>query len=279
MNPRTAIIVVLSWYMLYQANGQDRPATGSLHILSVSTGLSNHQVRDDIISPLIYRGNQMPVVAAYEYAGDNSRHAVVASYDRLELTSRITDRAASAHVAMNVNASLGYSYARKVSSLEEIGAECFLGGSVQGFLNWRTFHYTREQREASFEGMLSLGLNAVAETRLGNSSTDRLSLHISIPLISYVLLNDRYNAMVSQTLSDLDLDRDPAWQILTNGSLVTVDKLFKIETDIRYRTFVLTSVAILIQYKFLYYSFAQFNDLWHAQSLTNQALVGLVVVL
>jgi hypothetical protein len=106
-----------------------------------------------------------------------------------------------------------------------------------------------------------------------------LRLEIYIPCVSYVLFPERYNANVSETFDDIDLDKDILWQLLGKGDVVTFNRLFEVQVDVSYIFFVSKYVGIDLQYRWRYYSFAQYQDLFHARVLNNQFLVGLTVKL
>lgn len=251
------------------------PASGSCHLLSLSSGFSNHAVRDDIISPLVYSGNQLPLLLAYDYSGTNLRQTITLFYDQLSLYSSITK--ASTHYADNVNFLLEYSYDRRTFSFEKLRTDFYLGCGLSCLLNVRTFHYMPGESTSSGEPMINLALDASFETKPDRSSSDFLTLHIFIPVVSYVLMNDRYNVTVSETLLNLDPDKDLVWQLLRSGSIVTFDKMFEVQAELSYTKFVAPSVAVRAQYRFMYYSFAQYERLLWARYLNNQILAGLVI--
>lgn len=70
---------------------QDSTAGTPQHLLGLFSGLSNHIVRDDIISPLLYSGSQFPILVSYTYRGQKSREMYTAYYENLQLSSSITN--------------------------------------------------------------------------------------------------------------------------------------------------------------------------------------------
>jgi len=276
---RTIIIIVLAGCCTCSANAQDSVASESQHLLGLSTGLSYHSVRDGIISPLMYKGSQLPILLTYDYRSLRSRQTMTAFYNNLDLTSPISNKATSSHIAKNVNAFLDYSYTRKVFTFDQLNTDCFLGGSVSGFLNWRTFYYSRQSNEISPEAMMSLSFDALLETKVDQSSDDLLSFHLAVPLISYVLLDDRYNAKVSDTFDELDLERNVLGQILAKGNVVTVNRLIKVQTELSYSMFISRSIRCEFQHRFLYYFILRHKSGLDARSVSNQFLVGLSIAL
>ncbi|MGD0338172.1 MAG: hypothetical protein ABSB78_05235 [Bacteroidota bacterium] len=127
--------------------------------------------------------------------------------------------------------------------------------------------------------MTSLAFDALSETTFSESSDDFLSFHIHIPLISYVLMNDRYNINVSETFNELDLNKDLLWQIIKKGDFVTLNRLFKLQAELSYLTFVGKSIGLEFQYRFQFYSFAEYKNLFYTRYVNNQFLVGFIILL
>jgi len=279
MIKQTIIIIALNLCLFIGSKAQDSLTTSPQHLLSLSTGLSNHMVRDDIMSPFIYGGSQLPILLTYNYRGIKNRHTITAFYDNLELTSSITDKGTSSHshYVKNLNVFLDYSYDRKAFTLEQINTECFLGGRISSFLNSRILYYSNQNSEPSAEVMMNLALDALLEVKLDKSSDDLLSFHVCVPLISYVLLDDRYNATIEFT--EIDLDKSLLGQIVSKGDFVTLNKLFKLQTELSYTMFVGGSFGLEFQYRFQYYSFAEYKNLFYARCINNQLLVGFIIIL
>ncbi len=252
-------------------------AAVSRHLISLSTGLSSHALRDDIISPLVYSGSQIPALFAYDYRAAEVRQTAMFFYDFLSLSSSITK--ASSHYADEMNFILEYAYGRRAFSFGKLRTDCFLGAGTSFLLNSRTFHYVPNKGSSSGESMINVGLDASFETMPNPSSPDMFSLHFFIPAVSYVLLNDRYNVSVSETFLKMDPDKEELWWVLTHGSVVTIDRMFELQGEVSYTKYLTQSVAFRAQYRFMYYSYAQFERLFFARYLNNQILAGLVVQL
>jgi hypothetical protein len=60
------------------------------HLLTLSSGISSHTTRDEMMSPLMYRGAEMPLAFTYRFRGVEHRHTVLFYYDNTELNSSIT---------------------------------------------------------------------------------------------------------------------------------------------------------------------------------------------
>jgi hypothetical protein len=283
MIEKLTIALTISLFFLVDVNAQDSLSPAPQHILSLSSGVSNHMVRDDIMSPVIYEGSQLPILLTYKYRGIENRHTITAFYDNLELTSSITDKGTSSHshYVKSLNVILDYSYDRKVFTFEQINTECFLGGRVSASLNTRVLYYSNQNSEFFGDVMTSLALDALLGTTLDKSSDDFLSFHLCVPLISYVLLDDRYNSKISETFDmvELDPDRSLLGQMLTKGHFVTLNRLFKLRTELSYTMFVGGSIGLEFQYRFEYSWFAEYKNLFRARDTNNQLLAGFVIIM
>ena len=200
--------------------------------------------------------------------------------DNLELNSSITDKSGYyMHYADNLNAELEYSYLRKAFSIKKIKTECFFGGKFLSVLNYRNFHYYSGNSIIFTEQLNSIGINFLMEKKVGSTKDDYLRFNINVPIIAYVVLNDRYNAVVSETFDKIDFNKNVLWQIFTNGDVVTLNKLFEYQTELSYTKFLTKHIGVEFEHRFHFYYFSQFEDLLHARYLSNQFLIGLIVKL
>ena len=108
------------------------------HLFSLSSGISFHTVRDEMMSPLKYGGSQIPLEFSYRYRGVSNRHTVLFYFDNTELNSSITrvynDEPVS-HYIKNLNLNFEYSSATKVTTFENFNTIGFLGARFSSMLN------------------------------------------------------------------------------------------------------------------------------------------------
>jgi len=252
------------------------------HLLTLSSGISSHTVRDEMMSPLLYRGTQIPLAFTYRFRGLENRHTALFYFDNTELNSSITktmnDYAVS-HYIKNLHLNLEYSFSTKAAVFEDLNATCFLGARLSSNLNLRNHYFLQDKNHMSAEQMTGLGIYLLSETSLQKESNNFLRVEISIACISYVLLTDRYNANVSEKFDNVDFEQSLLWQLLKKGDFVTFNRLFEVQADVSYIYFVSNHIAFDLQYRMLYYSFAQYQDLFRARVLNNQFLLGMTVKL
>jgi hypothetical protein len=252
------------------------------HLLTLSSGISSHTVRDEMMSPLLYRGTQIPLAFTYRFRGLENRHTFLFYFDNTELKSSITkviNDAAVSHYIKNLHLDFEYSFSTRAVVFENIHTTCFLGARLSSILNLRNHYFLQDKNHMSAEQMTGLGIYLLTETSFQNESNNFLEMEINIPCISYALLNNRYNANVSEKFDDLNFEQNILWQLVKKGDVVTFNKLFEVQADVSYIFFVSNHIGFDLQYRLQYYSFAQYKDLFHAQVLNNQFLIGLTVKL
>jgi hypothetical protein len=235
-----------------------------------------------MMSPLLYRGVQAPLAFSYRFRERNNRHTLLLSYDNVHLHSTITrtvNDAAVAHYINNLHLNLEYSFSTRAAVFENLNTTCFVGGRISSTLNLRTHVFLQGKSHMSAEQMTGLGIHVLTETALQQESHNFLRVEVNIPCISYVLLTNRYNANVSETFDNIDLEQNLLWQLFKRGDVVTFNKLFEVQADVSYTYFVSKSIGFDLQYRLLYYSFAQYQDVSRARVLNNQILLGLTVKL
>jgi hypothetical protein len=283
MNCATIILMSLLLGAVSTASAQDSTtaeAGASEHLLTLLSGISVHTVRDAIVSPLLYGGTQAPLVFSYRFRGSGSRHTLLLSYDDTQLHSAITRTAnhgAISHYINNLHLNLEYSYATSAAVCEDLNTTCFVGARLQSFLNLRRHWFIQGKNHLSAEQMTGLGISVLTETALPRESGNVLRVGVNVPCIFYVLLGDRYNANVGEKLDDLDLEQNLLWQLFKRGDVVTFNKLIEIQADLSYLYYVSHSIGIELQYRLQYYSFAQYQQLFHTRVMSNQFLLGLTV--
>jgi hypothetical protein len=254
------------------------------HLFTLSTGFSSHTVRDEMMSPLLYRGTQAPLALLYQFRGKENRHTVLLYYDNTELNSSITqiiNEKSVSHYIKNLNLNFEYSFSTKGVVFEDLHTTLFLGARLSSILNLRQHYFMQDMNQFSLEQMTGLGLHLLTETAIQQESNNYLRVEVNIPCISYVLLPEPYNAKVSENFSFIDIDPDQniLWQIFKRGDCVSFNKLFEMQADVSYIFFASDHFGFDLQYRLLYYSFAQYQDLFHARVLNNQFLLGLTVKL
>lgn len=276
----TALVGIVLFQFCFQlvSNGQDSIPKKSKRLFGIYTGYNHHIIRDDVASPLIYKGSQAPFAFSYRTISNKSRQSVNFYIDHLELSSSITDKSGFwQHYADNWNASLHYSYLRKAFTIGKMNTDCFLGLKLLSNLNYRNFHFYKDYSIVFAEQFNSIGINFMMEKKLGNKKDDYLRFNVNVPLAAYVILKDRYNGVVSETFNKIDFKDKPIFNIITHGDVVTLNKLIEYQTELSYTRFLSKNIGLEFQHRLHFYYFSHYKDLLHARYLNNQYLMGLIV--
>jgi hypothetical protein len=274
------ILLILSFGRIsFSRESSPNSTFESQHLLTLSSGISLHTVRDEMMSPLMYRGTQIPLAFTYRFRGFENRHAVLLYFDNTTLRSSITDKASTVHYINNLHLSFEYSFSTRAALFESLNTTCFLGARFSSILNLRNHYFRQDKNHMSAEQMSGLGIHLLTETAIQQESDNYLRVEINVPCISYVLLTERYNPQVSEKFDDTDFEGNMLWQLFKKGDIITFNKLFEVQADVSYVFFVSKRIGFDLQYRLQYYSFAQYQDLFHARVLNNQFLLGLTVKL
>lgn len=269
------VIFIIQTCFLTTIIAQDSLTNKPYNLFIINTGYSKHIIRDDIISPLIYKGAKAPIVLNYKYIGKKSRQAFTLYYDKLDLKSSITNE--NSNYAINSNALIEYAYNRKLYTLNNLDANCFLGGKFIALINYRDYYFSNYGNHFSGEIMSSIGINLLLEKKFNGKKNGYLYFNVNMPLFAYVILNDRYNANVSGTFDELDLNENIYTQLLKSGNFVTLNKLFEFQTELSYSLFISKHFGLEFKHRFHFYSFSQYKSLFHARYVNSQYLIGLIV--
>lgn len=272
------ILLILFSLDFFYSNAQD-----TLLILEkrnqifLSTGYSKHIIQDDLISPYIYKGTKAPIWIRYKHFGKKYIHNILIYYDQLDLESKITNRSSYfSHFSKNINGFFGYSVDRKVYSFNEIKTDLFIGGKIESYINYRNHYYTTNDQSTTGEQSTCLGLN-FSIIKKYNSKNDLITYSFSLPLLSYVLMSNMYNANVSDQINDVDPDESPMAQIIKNGDIVFIDKLFEIQSELSIYKSLNKFMAVGISHFLQFYSFEKHPDNRRTKYLNNQLLVDIII--
>lgn len=284
MQLRSAVVIALIFTVVNASPAQDSSqyAASPRHILTLSTGLTIHSLRDELLSPLIYQGTQAPIVLSYRFRGTENRHTILLSYDHTELHSSITRRrgdVAIAHFNNNLHLACEYTFSTRALEFDDLNTSLFVGGRFSSILNLRDHFFLQDKDHMSAEQITGLGLHLLTETPLQSPLHSLLSIELSVPCLSYALLNRRYNANVSEEFDELDFDRNLLWQLFSKGDLVSFNRFFGMQAEVSYMMIFGDHMGADLRYRLLYYTFAQEGGLSSARVLNDQFLIGVTVTL
>lgn len=257
--------------------GQDSTIFKSKYLIDFYSGYSKHIIKDDIISPLKYKGSKMPIGLGLTYMGHTSLQNLSLFYDNLILKSSISNSSFSPYTN-NLNASIGYSYDRKVYTISKINTDLYFGGKLNWEINYREHFYNNYFNEFSGEQITSIGLHLFISKNF-LSSDDKIYLELNIPVLAYTAFNNRYNAVVGEATENLNNDENSYWQLMKNGQFNTLNTFQEFQSILCYTKFVSKSIGLQLKYQLHFYNLEQYKDTFYARHLNSQFNIGLIIKL
>ncbi len=171
-----------------------QPGTSRLNYLDLSPGLTFHQVKDDALSPVRYRG-VLPTLALGWFK-DKAGRKLVEWQVPLQFSS-LRSNAAKAYLPMKATAfraDLDYVHLRRLFPASEgRTGEFFVGGSLHGFLAVR-FAPQLDNSAIGYDHFYSLAASGAYRRsfRLGAKTLQHYH-RVSLPLLSYGTRPDYMN--------------------------------------------------------------------------------------
>ncbi len=248
------------------------------HIVTIYSGISNYIERDDAMSPFKYKGISIPINLSYRYTGAKCRQNFYADFDRLKLFSSIPDyeEAGLNHYVKNTNIQMGYSYLHRVFRLVKSQTELYLGGEINSLINLRQHAYIHNNEFLMLDQFNSLGIKAQLEKKFKNNSRFA-SLSINIPILSYALMGNTYNAYVGQKIDPLmNYSGNMLFYLVKKGDIISLNKLFYFKTDFSFIQFVSSHIGFDLKYSLRFYKFCQYQNLNYSRNLQGQFLIGII---
>jgi hypothetical protein len=248
------------------------------HYFSLYTGFSRYIERDDAMSPFIYRGHSLPIEISYSYFGSKSRQIFYANFDNLRLISSLPndENAGLNHYVKSINIQMGYSYLRRAFRSAKYQSDFYFGGEINSLLNLRQQAYINNNEFIMLDQFNSLGLKVQLEKRFANNKQVAF-FSLNIPLVSYVLIGDTYNAYVGKKIDPLmNYSGNMLLYLAKKGDFVSFNKLGYFKTDLTFVQFIGSHFGIECKYSLRYYKFNQYRDINYSKNLQNQFLIGIV---
>jgi hypothetical protein len=267
------------FYLLLCSNvfGQDSLTFKTQHFIALQSGYSRHIVRDDIISPIVYKGSQIPILLNYQLLAKKGQHSLSLYYDYLKLTSSISIKTPyEAFYTKNYNAFIEYSYNRKLHTFMSWNTSLFAGAGIKSLLNFRDHYFSNFTHYYSGEFIWSLDISFLIIKRFASFNNNNISFRYSMSIFAYDLLNYLYNANVAKTLST-EANHNSSFDLINTNRLVTINKYFEFQTELTYVKFINKYLGLELKHYFQYYNSEKFKNLFYTKYVNNQYLVGLIV--
>lgn len=280
MYRKIIVFIVSHFCCLIISHAQDSIPVKPELLFGIYTGYSRNIIRDEVASPLLYKGGCSPLLIEYNCNKSKSRHDFKIFIGNSKLnSSNINKSGFNTNYSDNLNISFCYSYRRNVKIFQRFNVRCSWGGTLLSVFNYRNFYLNGSNSFPFFEQINSLGANFLIEKSVGSKKNDFTGLEINLPFLAYVTFNDRYNAVVSGSLKKYDLNDDVFRKIISNGEFVTFNKLFEFQTELYYAKFLTEHVGLRLENQLHFYSIAHYSNLLYTRYITCQYLIGLIVKL
>src|SRR5271157_1606218 len=169
---------------------QDSLNNKAKHFISIQTGYSMHFVQDQVISPLVYKGSQLPLFLNFEILNKKSSQLVSICYDNLKLSSSITTNYPTpSFYTQNYNAFFEYSYLRSIYQFPLWKIKVFAGGTFKTLLNYRDHFYGGDTNYSYGEFIASIDISFMIIKRFKGPNDNFISFRFDMPVLAYDFWN------------------------------------------------------------------------------------------
>lgn len=158
----------------------DRPKK---NMIGLQTGALSSLVKDELASPLRYKGSGSVVQLTYHHEGLRGRHSFRLSYSKFDLQPT-AELSFGRHFLNNVQAAASYGYHRYAGSFFGDRLKLYLGGVWDNHASSRELYYLNNMSETSWEFFSSLNVSPLLEWRL--SSKLRFVHESAVSLAAFV---------------------------------------------------------------------------------------------
>lgn len=273
----TIILMILN-LRLALAHDADTIHLDKSHYFSLYTGFSKSIERDDAMSPFKYRGHSVPIEISYRYNSTKCRQIFYANFDNTELTSSLPnyENTGLNHYMKGTNIQIGYSYLRRSFTSDKYQSDLYFGGEINSLLNLRQQAYINNNEFLMLDQFNSLGFKVLLEKRFANNKHVAF-VSLNIPLVSYVLMGDTYNAYVGKKIDPLvNYSGNMLFYLAKKGDFVSFNHLVCFKTDFSFVHFIGSHIGVEGKYSLRYYKLSQYQEINFSKNLQNQFLIGIV---
>jgi hypothetical protein len=230
------------------------------------------------MSPYKYRGFAIPFEVSYRCTGTKHRQLFYANFDNTRLISSLPayDNTWLTHYVKSTNIQMGYSFLTRAFRLVKYQSDLYLGAEVNSLINLRQHAYIKNNEFLMLDQFNSLAFKALLEKRFVNNRRV-VFISLNIPLVSYVLMGDTYNAYVGKKTDPLmDYNGSMLLTLVKKGDFVSFNKLIYFKTDFSFVQFINSHIGLECKYSLRYYKFSQYQDINYSKNLQSQLIIGIV---
>ena len=153
------------------------------HQIGVDVGLANYTNRDDLASPLLYKGYDKTIAFLYTYKGKKNWHWV-----QIRIITGELKTSSLRNFADHYYGQLQYGYARLMSERTNTNMTFWLGGSWDNIASVRRYSFFPSLLRQS-KGIAASTLNIYFLCELSSLKKQRVIFLFSAPILSYLERN------------------------------------------------------------------------------------------
>lgn len=151
--------------------------------IGLHTGALSSSIKDELASPLTYKGSGAPIQLSYRFMGNKNRHSVYLSYSKLKLSpSAALPYGQHSQSHFQVDLAYGYHY---LASLFRDKVKIYLGGVWDNHVSVRKLYYIWNDFETCGELISSLNISPLLEFKM--SKKNQLAYQLSLPIVALVI--------------------------------------------------------------------------------------------
>jgi hypothetical protein len=258
------------------ASEKDSVRLHTRYLFSLNSGYSNQINRDETISPFIYKGATLPLEVNYQCSNKSGLQLFAFQFSQTRLRSKINEYPdfGIVHHIKSMTVDLRYSYLTRLTSFSILNLDLFLGGEFNSYLNTRDHFFTTVNNYLMIDCFNSLAVSTALKKQFNKNN--QILFKVSVPVVSYVLMRQTYNAYVGEKTESLNLGKNVLSQLIRNGDFVSVSKLFDLRADLTWVKNIGKHFGFNFKYSFHYYKFTQYDNLFYSRNLNNQFLAGIL---
>jgi len=241
------LILLISFHTLLAQ--PDRPKK---NFIGLHTGALSSSIKDELASPLTYKGSGAPIQLSYRFMGNKNRHSVSLSYSRSKLFPT-AELPYGQHSLDHFQFDLAYSYHRFLASLFRDRVKLYLGGVWDNHVSVRELYYIWNMSEIYGELVSSLDISPLLEFKM--SKKNQITCQLALPVMALVI-------------------RSPyAQKGIVIPKITTLDRFIRFKNSLVLEHTLSRFFNIRFKYQYIYY---RYPEPQRVQSGTDHFMVELV---
>ncbi len=161
-----------------------QPDKPKKNYISLHTGALSFLIKDELASPLTYKGSGAPIQLSYRFMGKKNRHSVYLSYSKSKLFPSV-ELTYGQHSLDHFQIDLAYGYHHYLASMFREKVKIYLGGAWDNHVSVRELYYIWDMSEIYGELISSLDISPLLELHMSKKS--QLTYQLALPVVALVV--------------------------------------------------------------------------------------------